>query len=90
MPKQQMTYQNYLANWEQTFGDVESAEYWYWNHGQQEPYKAVKLSEQEFNEHLEKLNQAQIEFDDALKHDDDAGMGFALQCSFPHELALLV
>jgi len=53
-------------------------------------HTAVKLTEQEFEEHQQAVNKALTEFDDALKHDDDAGMSFALTCSFPHELALLI
>lgn len=85
-----MTYQDYLNNWDNTFSSDDDQEYWYWDRGQQVPYTAEKLTEEQFSEHLQSLNSAVLEFDGALKSEDDDGMGLALARSFPHELALLI
>lgn len=84
------TYQDYLENWEDHFGDADSADYPYLSYGEYVPYTVKKLSEQEFNAHLKNCNDCLIAFDVALKANDDPGMGAALASSFPSELALLI
>ena len=85
-----MTYQDYLDHWDEDFGDTDTADYGYWRHGTHIDIVIQRLTEAEFNEHLKGLNDGFVEFDAAVKANDDAAMGAAMANSFPHELALLV
>jgi hypothetical protein len=85
------TYQDYLDNWAEHFGEDETeAEYGYWSCGQHIPTTVKKLSKEEFEQHLKACNETLIAFDIALKANDDPGMDTALARSFPHEIVLLI
>ncbi len=85
-----MTYQQYLDNWEQMFGDELTGDYGYYRRGVRVPYRVHQLTLEEFNQHLEALQQANAEFKKAHVASDDTAMGNALAAALPHELALLV
>jgi len=89
-PYDSYTYTDYLAQWAELFGDVDSADFGWWRGKQRVPYIVHKLSEVEFQEHLTKLNQASDDFEVAAQAGNDIEMDNALSASFPHELALLI
>jgi hypothetical protein len=49
-----------------------------------------KLSEEEFEEHLRKMDEGDQRFRQAAEADDGDGMNAAMAEIFPHELALLL
>ena len=85
-----MTYQAYLKTWEELFGDELTGDYGYYQRGVRIPYKVHQLTLDEFNQHLEALQQASAEFKKAHLANDDTAMGNALASALSHELALLV
>lgn len=90
MTQLDLTYQDYIENWESQYGDDEEADTYILAHGVRIPTKVSRLSEEEFQEHLKEMNNALVAFDVALKANDDQGMESALRSSFPHEVALLI
>lgn len=83
-------YEDYLAAWEDCFGDVIFADYHYWSRGKEVPCTLQRPSEEEFKQHIKALKAAWDAFDQAVKANDDAAMDQALADAFPHELVLLV
>lgn len=89
-PYDSYTYTDYLKQWDELFGDVDTADYGWWQGKTRVPYTVHKLSEAEFNNHLTKLNEASDEFEAAAQALDEVRMDNALVASFPHELNLLI
>ena len=85
-----ISYAEYLENWDENFGDCDSAPYGYYSFGQHVPITVQKLTEVELSEHLRALNAAHAEFEAAKERGDYDGMSAALEKSFPHELVLLI
>lgn len=85
-----MTYQDYLNNWEQNYGDSDTGEYGYFENGRHIPVGVHRLSEAEFNLHNDALIESQKYFDAAHNDGNLTAMTNALAMSFPHEIQLLV
>ena len=83
------TYQDYLNDWEDRFGAVESAMYFYWLRGRKIEKPIHRLTELQWQKHLGALEMATAEFEKAKAEDDGDGMDRALEQSFPYEWALL-
>ena len=85
-----MTYEDYLQNWSENFGDEAEGEYGYWIGPKHYPVTVHKLSEDEFYAHSDALENASLRFETAERNSDDSGMCQALRDRFPHELALVI
>lgn len=87
-----MEYGDYLEAWELKFGNATSGEYEYFTETKQSRHvaKVHRLTEKEFNEHLNALDKAFRDFDEGLKDDAGERISKALRDETEHALALLI
>lgn len=85
-----MTYQDYLDNWHDHYGDDDTGEYGYYRYGKHFPYTVHRLSEEEYNLHIKSVDECGERFEEARLRKDGDEMDRLLAESFPHELELLL
>jgi hypothetical protein len=89
-PHREYTYQVYLQSWKDTFGDARVGRSSYLHRGKRHAVTLDKLTEEEFEEHLRKMDEGDRRFRQAADGNDGPGMTDAMAEIFPHELALLL
>lgn len=84
------TYEVYLQSWKDLFGNARVGRSSYLHRGKRHAVTLDKLTQEEFEEHLQKMDEGDQRFRKAADAEDGPGMTDAMAEIFPHELALLL